>query len=174
MVNACLPLNCNFYEIIFYVGQKMKIVQTIAVAGCFLFLTVLIGCDSSEKKIEDAENDIKDAKTEIAIAKQELNQAQKDSVADYAKFRMETEARINNNEKSILIIKNRIISDKKALDAKSQEEINDLEKKNNSLKKTVAELKVTTKEEWEKFKVDFNNEVDKVEKSVKKITTVKK
>lgn len=174
MANTYLPLNSNFYETNKFKWDKMKIVKSIALVGCFLILSVAVACNSSEKKVEEAENNVKEAQNQVEVAKQELNQAQKDSVADYMKFKMETETRINNNEKNILIIKNRIASDKKALDAKSQEEISELEKKNNSLKKTVAELKVNTKEEWEKFKVDFNNEVDKVEKSVKKITTVKK
>ena len=67
---------------------------------------IATGCNSPATKVENAKQDLKEAK-------QELSQEQKDSVADYAAFRKESEERIAGNEKIITAFKERMATDKK-------------------------------------------------------------
>lgn len=124
-----------------------------------------------DKKAAEAREDLKDAKQDVVGAKSDLQQAEQDSVADYQKFKKDADLKIKSNAKRIAELNTEILTmDAKDRDA-SQKRISELEQKNNSLKKKLADAKYEGPDNWSLFKIDFNKEMDKLAKSLKDFTT---
>lgn len=73
----------------------------IVLASSVFFVAAIItttACQSSAKKVENAQVNLSDAKGDVVLAKQELMLALQDSIQQ---FRIESERAINNNEKDI-------------------------------------------------------------------------
>lgn len=139
-----------------------KIIFTLTAAG-FVFATLLAGCSSPSKKVENAQENLNEAR-------QELSQAQRDSVADYELFKKESEERINNNDKLIAAFKERMAIDKKQIKEEDQKIIDNLEQKNINMRKKIEEYKENGKDKWEAFKVEFNHDMDELGSALKGLT----
>ncbi|MES2727216.1 MAG: hypothetical protein V4643_08955 [Bacteroidota bacterium] len=124
--------------------------------------SIMFGCNSPAKKVENAKEELKDAK-------QELNQAREDSITDYENFKIESEQKINNNKVLIEEYKTRMITDKKSIKAKDQKIIDDLEQKNLEMRKKIWEYK-GDKDNWEAFKTEFNHDMDQLGNAIKSFT----
>lgn len=89
--------------------------KTILMFTTSLFVagTVLTGCSSDSKKIENAELKVQDAKSDVKDAKQDLDEAhQGSSISDFQKFKNESNDEINNNERRIAELKIEIKGEK--------------------------------------------------------------
>ncbi|MDP1725241.1 MAG: hypothetical protein Q8M15_00555 [Bacteroidota bacterium] len=139
-----------------------KIIFTITAAG-FMLATILSGCNSPSKKVENAQENLEEAR-------QELSQAQRDSVADFELFKKESEERINNNDKLIAAFKERMATDKKQIKEEDQKIIDNLEQKNINMRKKIEEYKENGKDKWEAFKVEFNHDMDELADALKGLT----
>lgn len=138
-----------------------KAIITLFTIG-YIIGSIVYGCNSPAKKVEKAQEDLKEAK-------QELKEAKKDSIADFENFKRESEEKINNNKMLIKEYKARMHTDKKALKAKDQKMIDELEQKNLELRRRIWEYK-GDKGNWESFKVEFTHDLDQLGKAIKDFT----
>jgi len=140
-----------------------KTILTLAVT-LFIAGTVLTGCQSPNKKVENAQANVQDAKGNVVEANQELDKAINDSVQQ---FRKDAEAKIIAHNKSIADFKARIANQKMEIKAKYEKQIADLEQKNSDMKKELDNFKAEGKEKWEAFKIKFKHDLDELGKSMK-------
>lgn len=129
--------------------------------------TILVGCLSSDEKVDAARNNVNDANKEVQIANQELSQAKQDSIL---LFRQEAAERISMNKKSIADFKLKISKENKIQKAKNENRLAELEKRNNLLEKSLADYKDDEKTKWSEFKIEFNNDLDELGKAFKNLT----
>lgn len=129
--------------------------------------TILVGCLSSDEKVEAARDNVNDANKEVQIANQELSQAKQDSIL---LFRQEAAERISMNKKSIADFKLKISKENKIQKAKNEKRLAELEKRNNLLEKSLADYKDDEKTKWSEFKIEFNNDLDELGKAFKNLT----
>jgi chromosome segregation ATPase len=135
--------------------------------GIFMAGTFFISCQSSAKKVENAENKLQDAKENVVDAKKKLNQALADSIQNFRKI---SEERILANENKYAELRSKIASEKKEKRAKYETKLAKLEQTNRDLKQKLANYKEEQKDKWEIFKSGYNrdmNELDNEFKSLK-------
>ena len=126
----------------------------------------LIGCQSTGKRVENAQENVQDAEHQVIVAQQDLDEATKDSINEYKKV---TQEKIIAQEKSIAEFKARMANDKKENRAKYEKKLAEIEQQNTDLKKRLDDFKADKKEQWEKFKTELNNELDEIGKSIKNL-----
>ncbi len=135
------------------------------------FVTLAAGaaftsCSTPAEKVENA-------KENVAEANKDLEKANNAYLVDIENYRRESDAKIEANNQSIIEFKKRIESEKKSAREEYNKTIVDLEAKNSDMKKKMDEYKADTKENWEKFKSEFNTDMDNLGQSFKDFTTDK-
>jgi hypothetical protein len=132
--------------------------------------TLLVGCMSAEQKKEAAN-------AQVVVATENLNkvQANADVVAkkvateDQLKtFRLESDLKIKNNDVRIAELKLKMNKSGTALNEVYAKRIYSLEFRNTNLKKRMSDY-VQTHSDWEKFKRDFNRDLDDLGTKLKSI-----
>jgi TolA-binding protein len=125
---------------------------TFAVIGCMAVI-LLAGCGkTSEQKVEGA--------------KQELKEAKADYVAEWQKFKTESEAQIKSNEDKIDALKEKMEKAGTKTKVKYAKAVTELEQKNRDLKKKLEEYKDEGQGKWEEFKANFSRDMDAVGKTI--------
>lgn len=122
------------------------------------FLATLAACNSSADKVEDAQ-------TDVVEANKELDEANIEYMADMEKYRAETAEKVAANEVIIKDFNARIASRKQDAQADYKQKIAELELKNTDLKKKIDNYKQDGKENWEKFKIEFNRDMEELGKA---------
>jgi hypothetical protein len=125
--------------------------------------TTLTGCNSPAKKVEEAQNDVKEANKDLAKANEEY-------LADIESYRKETAEKIAANDKSIAESNARIKEQKREAAVDYKMKIAKLEQTNSDMKKHMDEYKAEGKEKWEKFKTEFNHDMEELGKAFKDLT----
>ncbi len=138
-----------------------KIILAIAVSF-ILIVVFLISRNTTAEKIEKAEN-------EIVEANNDLDQANQEYIADMEKYKQEAAAKIAANDKSISDFNARKEYKKDKATAEYANKIAELEQKNSDMGKQMDDYKAQGKDKWEKFKEQFNIELDKMGKALKDI-----
>ena len=133
--------------------------------------TVFTGCQSSAKKVENAEDKLANAKDDVADAQRDLIKARQDSIADYQQFKKESEEKFQAHEKSIADFKARIAKEKSDKKEAYEKEIARLEQKDTDMRKRLEDYNEVNKEKWETFKKNFNHELDELGESLKKFSS---
>jgi len=139
--------------------KMKKIIFTIAIMVSMVF-SMFIGCQSSSKKIDNAQEN-------VVKANEELYQALKDSIQQ---FRTVTQAKLIANEKQLAEYKVKIANEKKANKIKYETELAKMVKKNNELKVKLENYNEEGDEKWESFKTEFNRDMDELGKAFKDLT----
>ncbi|MDI1354171.1 MAG: hypothetical protein PSX36_04605 [bacterium] len=138
------------------------------IKGCLFLSTsllVLSGCSSgTQAKTEKVES----ATTELNKANKELQDARVDSVNAHRKYKVELEIKLRENDQKIAELKNKLKEENKDLRANYQKQVDALDKKNSDLKDRVAQYQEESAEKWETFKMEFNQEMDDLGKSISK------
>lgn len=143
-----------------------KLIFTIALSTTMAVIT-MTSCQSSAKKVERAEDKVQDAKVAVVEAQIDLIAARQDSITEYQKFKNESDARITAYDKSIAEYRVKMANERAENRAMYEKMVLDLEKKNQDLKVKLAEYKDDGKTDWEKFKSEFNHDMDELGKSFK-------
>lgn len=141
----------------------MKKTMSFLTATTFAVAIILTGCDSSSEKVENAQDDV----TKATIA---LDEANKEYLADIEKYRVETAEKILANEKNIMELNLLIANEKKEARADYKKKMDELEQKNTTLKNKMLEYKESGKENWEKFKMEFNHDMEELGTAFKALT----
>jgi hypothetical protein len=123
----------------------------------------LIGCNTASEKVENAKKDV--AEANIALTK-----AEADYATDIEKFRKETDERILANQKNLDEFNARISRQKKDAQLDYKNKIAALEQKNTDMKKKIDDYKAAGKENWEKFKLEFNKDMSDLGKAFSSLT----
>jgi chromosome segregation ATPase len=137
---------------------------------------IFTGCDSSDKKVEDAQNKVQDAKQDLAVAR-------KDSAVDALKtvtaeewkiFRDESERKIKNNEIRIDELKAKIKKEGKELNTRYEARMDTLELRNKEMKARMDAYEKRNGSDWETFKQAFNHDMGVLGYDLKDLTTSNK
>jgi hypothetical protein len=127
--------------------------------------SILTGCESSDKKIEDALQHVTEAKTE-------LKNARMDSVAEYEMVRAEWISRLAANEKKLAELKTKIAREKKQVQEKYQAELEAIGKKNAEMQEKMNGMARPDKDRWEIFKKELDMTLVKLTDDLSKVAKV--
>ena len=141
--------------------MKKSILTLAAVA--FTAVTTLTSCNSPAKKVEQAQENVNEANKDLAKANEEY-------LADIESYRKETAEKIAANDRSIAEFNSRIKEQKREAAADYKLKVAKLEQKNSDMKKQMDEYKAEGKESWEKFKIEFNHDMEELGKAFKDLT----
>ena len=112
------------------------------------------------------EEDVKEATQDLMDAKVNLDQAEQDSINDFIAYKESIQLKLVENQKEIDDLKLKITSKGKVERDIDEVEINKLEKRNSDLRLKIENYEQGPAQKWALFKVDFNNELDDLGKSI--------
>ncbi len=132
---------------------------------------IVTSCQSSAQKQDAAEAKVQDAKDDLKEARKDANaEAQKAATAEEWKaFRTSSHEKIQANEKQIAELKVKMNKPGKLLDAAYAKKIDSLEEKNQDMKKRMISYE-KEQSDWEKFKREFNHDMDELGNALKDLT----
>lgn len=158
--NILLYTTLRFWEVKTLKMTKLIMKSAIIIA---IAIFVLESCKSPAGKVEDATEDAVEAEKALEKANQEY-------LNDIEKYRLETIAKIEENEQTILDFKEKIELEKKDVKAEYFKKIEELNKKNSDLKIKIQDYNVEGKEKWEAFKAEYNRDMEELGKAFKDLT----
>lgn len=129
----------------------------------FIASTAILSCNSPAEKVENAQTDVVDAN-------KDLEKANEDYLVEVEAYKKETADKIAANEQSIKEFNARVADEKKDARVEYKQKIAELEQKNTDMKKKLDDYKQDGKENWEKFKTEFNHDMDELGKAFKDLT----
>ena len=148
-----------------------KLIFTLAVATTFMAGTIFTSCESSYNK--DGEN-----QGMMNETKEDMQEMHNDKNADMPKmatadewktFKLESELEINNNEIRVKELTEKMNKPGTILDPLYAKKIENIEQKNKDLKAKLVAYE-TNQSDWEKFKREFNHDMDELGKAFKDLT----
>ena len=122
-------------------------------ASALITGTLLISCNNSAEKVENAESNATEAMSD-------LNEANEEYLAEIEEHKKKTADKITANEKSIAEYKERIENERNEIKADYNKKIYELEKKNSDIKKKMDDYQAEGKEKWELFKAELNRDIE--------------
>lgn len=140
--------------------KKSFLTQAAIVLMSIAFIT---GCNTPTQKIENAQENVDDAK-------RDLKEANQGYLADIVAYREQTAKKIAENNQSILDFNARILAEKKEAQADYKKKIAALEQKNADMQKRMNDYNSDGKDNWDKFKIEFNRDMDELGKAFKDLT----
>lgn len=140
-----------------------KSIVTITVLVLLAGAIYLISRNSAAENVDNAED-------KVMEAQMNLDKANIAYLADMEVYRQENAAKIESNNRSIAAFHARVASEKAETRADYQRKIAELEQMNTDMKKRVDEYKADGKDNWEKFKVEFNRDMDELGNAFKDLT----
>lgn len=132
-------------------------------AAAIILVAIVLSCNSPAEKLNKAE-------VNVTEAQENLDKATEAYLTDVENYRNETAGKIAANNKSIGEFKARIENEKKEAKADYKKKVAELEQKNSDIKKRLDDYKADSKEEWEKFKTEFNHDMEELGNAFKDLT----
>ena len=136
----------------------LKIVLITSLIGFFV-----ASCNNSPTA---KESNLEQAKEDLIEAKAELEQAENDSINNFNTYKKSIQLKLVENQELIRDLKMKISSKAKVERDIDQVEINRLESRNTELKLKIENYELGPEQRWALFKVDLNNELDDLGKSI--------
>jgi hypothetical protein len=118
-------------------------------------IAILGACNSPSKKVENAQINVEEAN-------KELDEANVAYLVEVDTYKADLNQKIEANNKSIAEFNARVDKDKRQAKADYKNRIAELEQKNTDMKKRLDEYKESGKENWEKFKTEFNHDMEEL------------
>ncbi len=151
--------------------MNKKIKQSVYAIPLASFATVVVfftSCDNNNNKYgsERAE----DAAEELRDAKKDLDEAQREYTIKYNDFKREMDNKITENDKAIAALKADVRERNAEAKANWNTAVNDLERKNQSLKDRINDYKADGNANWDEFKREFNHDIDRLGEALKDMT----
>lgn len=141
--------------------KRANTVYMLCLFGVYLTMNgIFAGCASPANKVEKSEQ-------KVTEARQDLTLAQQDYAEELSAFREETGKRITAND--TLIADLRASMKRAGSDAREdyKEKINDVQNRNDQLRKRLGDYKEDGNQRWDAFKEEFNRDMDDLGKSLK-------
>jgi hypothetical protein len=150
----------------------MIIKKSIIILPSIVLLTIAIhsGCQSTAKKVENAEDKVQVANKALADSETDLYYARLDTISNYEQYKIEAEKVIIAQEKNITDFKARLASEKQEINADLENKLVELEKKNKELKIKLADFKDDGQNKWISFKDEFNHDMNELGNAFKDLT----
>lgn len=123
------------------------------------------GCGTVGQKNERAE-------PTTVTSKEEFMDARLKYLADVENFRLQTVVKVSANNKKIDDLKIEVREENRESKAYLKKDIEALEMKNSNLKLRLDQFKKDSEDNWEAFKIIFNNDMDEVTAAIKDLTTI--
>jgi hypothetical protein len=144
--------------------MKKYNLKTILAIGIIGFFTS--NCNNSPK---DQEAVVNEATQDLIDAKDDLERAEQDSIANFNTYKESIQLKLVENQELIKDLKMKISSKAKVERDIDQVEINKLESRNEELKYKIENYQLGTEQRWALFKVELNNEIDELGKSISRM-----
>ncbi len=136
---------------------SMKALAVVMLIAAF----VLSGCDSRTDRMEEAEISAVESNRDLEIANSEMD-------AELQIFRIKHDGLMKENNRSIGQIKERIKNEADMeVRVRHEQKLAELEKENRDLKREIDNYKASEKEDWNDFKVSFNDKMNDLGESLK-------
>jgi len=145
----------------------MKKTTLIVSAITCISMQLLTSCSTPAEKVESAVN-------EVTEAQKSLEKANEAYLVEIDQYKKEAAEKTAANDQSLTEFKVRIENEKKEAKEEYNKKIEALEKKNNDMKKSIADYKADGKENWEKFKTEFSRDMDELGSAFKDFTVKNK
>jgi len=139
------------------IKKMKKTILTVAIATMLFIGAIFTGCQSQAEKRESARDKLQDEAQKVASAE------------EWKTFKSESEVKISDFENRIAELKVKMKKPGKALDAQYEKRIDTLEQKIRELK-TRMENYEKSQSDWEKFKREFNHDMDELGQALKDLT----
>lgn len=140
--------------------MKTKFIKIILLV---LIAIMDISCNKSPQAkaqdLEEAQEDVIDAEADLATSTQ-------DSIRDFELYKASIEKKLAENQKLIANLKAKNNASDLSTRAAYLKELHTLELKNADLKLKIDQYKMGPEQKWELFKVEFNNDMDDLGKSI--------
>lgn len=140
--------------------------KTRIILNLLLALLVSISISSCNKSPKAKEVELNEAKQEVENAEVDLDEAKTDSVYAFNKYKSSIQIKLVENEKVITDLKAKIEDKDRKTQTLYYRQLENLQIKNTELKLKIENYKQGPTQKWELFKVDFNNELDDLGKSI--------
>jgi len=147
--------------------------KTINLKVAALAFITIFGMSNCKNSPADKAQKVENARENLNTAEQDLHAAVVDSTNEYDRYKMESEAKLKENDLKIAQLKANLKSDKAEIRTKYENELTSLENKNAKLRTSIADYKETDKNKWEKFKSNFNQDLDELGQSISRIANKK-
>ncbi len=131
---------------------------------------MLTGCESSSEKAEDAQEKVDEARNDVTEANKDLEEAKEEYQREIENYRRETEEKTVANDRAIAELRAKIDKQKKEAREEYRKKIDELEQKNTEMKRKMSDYKADGKEGWERFKAEFNRDMEDLGNSFKNLT----
>jgi hypothetical protein len=140
--------------------------KTRIILNLLLATLVSISISSCNKSPKAKEAELNEAKQEVENAEVDLDEAKTDSVYAFNKYKSSIQIKLVENEKVITDLKAKIKDKDRKTQTLYYRQLENLQIKNTELKLKIENYKQGPTQKWELFKVDFNNELDDLGKSI--------
>jgi len=132
------------------------------------FIIALVSCQTGDQKEQEAVSDVQDAKQNLKEVAKENDEEKIESATadDWKRFKDETDAKIQANEKKMSDLVAQMKLKGKKLDDLYAKKIDTLQMKNKELKSRIDSYEVN-KSDWKKFQQEFNRDMEELGKSLK-------
>jgi chromosome segregation ATPase len=136
-----------------------------------LLSTAFIGACQSVKSEKISNEKANEAKTELNETNSDENLAQENAAKDeeWKAFKTETEVKIRDNNTLIAATRVKMKKTRQVMDALYEKRIDDLEAKNKTMQ-TRLDAYDANHSDWNKFKTEFNHDMDELGKALKDLT----
>ncbi len=143
--------------------------KTRIILNLLLVTIVSISISSCNKSPKVKEAELNEAKQDVENAEEDLDEAKTDSVYAFNKYKSSIQIKLVENEKVITDLKAKIEDKDRKTQTLYYRQLENLQIKNTELKLKIENYKQGPTQKWELFKVDFNNELDDLGKSISTI-----
>ena len=134
--------------------------------ACIL-LTGMVSCTGTPK---DEAQKVEDAKVNVIAAQNDLDKARDDSAKEFQAYKDASDLRIQENENKIADLTEAIRAEKAETRSAHQKEVDELDAQNAKMTLRIKEFKEDSKVAWDKFKVGFNKDMDKLGTAISSIS----
>ena len=135
---------------------------------------VSISLYSCKGSTEAETENLKEAKEDVVDATQELSEARKDSIVQYASYRVEIDKRLIENDKNIALIRANIKKQKASIRMQLEKDLDVLMEKNEAFRTAIKNNQDGIYSKWETFKTDLNTNMDDLGKSISEMANKNK
>ena len=144
-----------FNNILVYRRVNNKFLTVLTIILAIAVVVFISSCNSPEEKVDKTEVD-------LLKAEQDLDKANAKYLENVENYRFETRNKIQANNQQIAQLKRQIDNKKKDVKVAYNKQIATLEQKNKEMERRISDYKADSKDSWETFKADFNEEMDKL------------
>jgi len=139
-----------------------KLIFTLA-TSTILIAFVFTSCNNTAKNAEDSKN-------ALLKAADDLNNAKQAYLLDVENYRKEILAKIEKNKLFINDFKIKMKNESADVKAIYEKQIDLLEERNNAMKLKLDAYQINEKDDWRKFKTEFNHDMDELGKAFSDLT----